>query len=66
MGDKYMNALFVRLCEIRNEHFNEISNDRLVVFKNLLTPREENEEYSSGELIVMLSRFSDLFNMRGV
>jgi hypothetical protein len=57
-----MSKLFMRLCELRDEYFNEINDYDLGRFHDLLVC---GREYSSDELIDKLAKFSDLFELRG-
>jgi len=56
-----MTFLFNRLVQLRDEYFNELDLEDLVVIENNI-----NEDYSSDELILVMRDYSDLFNKRGV
>ena len=56
-----MNILFVRVCELKEEYFNEFSRDDLY---NFYTCLNKDRLYTSDELIKMMKSFSDLFELR--
>lgn len=54
-----MTYLFMRLCELRDEYFNELSvYDLSAIHGNL----DINTDYSSDTLITLMKNYSDVFN----
>ena len=59
-----MSVLFGRLVDLKREYFGEYSLESLSRLCDQLN--ESGDEYDSDQLITIMQRYSDLFNMRGV
>jgi len=56
-----MQFLFARVCELKEEYFNEFTRSDIYNFCACL---DQDRVYTSGELIEIMGKFSDLFNLR--